>query len=123
MDIYYSSIGRNATLLLNFPIVHKRSDHMKMTKKHRKILPKLLKKHLLLIWLKKRKSDASNVRGNSKEFGAEKTIDGNKDTYWATDDGVTTASLTIDFRQTNHFQSLSGSGIYSFGTTCKGLHG
>ena len=44
----------------------------------------------------KKKAEASNVRGNATEFGAVKAIDGNKDTYWATDDEVTKASLTID---------------------------
>jgi len=44
----------------------------------------------------KTKAQASNVRGNSKEFGADKAIDGKKDTYWATDDTIKTASLTID---------------------------
>jgi len=45
----------------------------------------------------KTKAKASNVRGNSKEFGADKAIDGKKDSYWATDDNVTKASLIIDF--------------------------
>jgi alpha-L-fucosidase len=31
------------------------------------------------------------------------TIDGNKDTYWATDDGMTNASLTIDFMKPTTF--------------------
>ena len=34
--------------------------------------------------------------GNTKEFDTSKTLDNNKDTYWATDDDVTKASLTID---------------------------
>ena len=40
---------------------------------------------------------ATNVRGNDQRFSAQNTIDNNPDTYWATDDGVTTASFTIDF--------------------------
>ena len=95
---------------------------MKMTQKHREILLQLSKKHLLLTWLKKRKSALRTYAGIRKNFGAEKTIDGNKDTYWATDDGVTNASLTIDFWQTNYFQSLSCSGIYPPGSTRKSLH-
>jgi alpha-L-fucosidase len=40
---------------------------------------------------------ASNVRGAGKEYSAEKVLDGRSDTCWATDDGVTKASLEIDF--------------------------
>ncbi|MFA6404334.1 MAG: discoidin domain-containing protein, partial [Salinivirgaceae bacterium] len=38
--------------------------------------------------------------GNALEFGAAMTIDSTKDTYWTTDDNVTTASLTIDLGDT-----------------------
>ena len=40
---------------------------------------------------------ASNVRGGDKQYAAVNVIDEDPDTYWATDDGVTTASLTINF--------------------------
>jgi len=57
---------------------------------------------LLLIWLKSESKFFERTR-NSKEFGAEKTLDGNKDTYWATDDGITNASLNIDFTKPTTF--------------------
>ena len=40
---------------------------------------------------------ASNVRGESKRFGTANLLDGNRDSYWATDDHVTTAELTVTF--------------------------
>jgi Alpha-L-fucosidase len=43
-----------------------------------------------------KKASASNVRGKSAKFGAAMAVDGKKNTYWATDDNVKTASLTID---------------------------
>ena len=51
----------------------------------------------------KANAKASNVRGNSKQFDADKAIDGNKETYWATDDDVTKASLTIDLGKPTTF--------------------
>jgi alpha-L-fucosidase len=96
LDIYYSSIGRNATLLLNFPIDTRGLIH-ENDAKAAKDFAAVVKKTFAVNLAEKTKISASNVRGNSKEFGAEKTIDGNKDTYWATDDGITNASLTIDF--------------------------
>jgi alpha-L-fucosidase len=50
-----------------------------------------------------KKTTASNIRGNNKEFGAGKAVDNNKDTYWATDDDVKTASLTIDLGKPTTF--------------------
>jgi alpha-L-fucosidase len=96
LDIYYSSIGRNATLNLNFPIDTRGLIH-ENDAKAAKDFAAVVKKTFAVNLAEKTKISASNVRGNSKEFGAEKTIDGNKDTYWATDDGITNASLTIDF--------------------------
>jgi alpha-L-fucosidase len=51
----------------------------------------------------KAKVKASNVRGNLNAFDPVMTIDGNKDTYWATDDNITNASLTIDFGKPTTF--------------------
>jgi alpha-L-fucosidase len=42
------------------------------------------------------KVEASNVRQNTGKYSASMALDKDKDTYWATDDSVTTASLTID---------------------------
>jgi hypothetical protein len=36
------------------------------------------------------------IRGTTREFGAEKALDGNPKTYWATDDSVTQATLEVD---------------------------
>lgn len=40
--------------------------------------------------------NTGNVRGATREFGGEKAIDGNSHTYWATNNGVTNATLEID---------------------------
>ena len=42
------------------------------------------------------KATASNTRGNDEKFAAANVIDGKPETYWATDDAVTTPELVLD---------------------------
>jgi alpha-L-fucosidase len=102
MNTYYNSIGRNATLLLNFPIDKSGLIH---SNDERQVLQfaKAVKEAFAVNLAQKAKVFANNTRGNSNNFDASKTIDTNKDTYWATDDGVTKASLTIDFGKPTSF--------------------
>jgi alpha-L-fucosidase len=95
MEIYYSSVGRNANLLLNIGV-----DRRGLVNEHdiaRLIEFKKAREEAFKTNLAKGKVTASNVRGNDKEYGGEKMLDGRPETYWATDDGVTKASLAIDF--------------------------
>lgn len=102
MDTYYNSIGRNGTLLLNFPImpnglIHPNDEKVALE------FAKEVKDAFAVNLVARATATASNVRGNSKRFGASQTLDSNIDTYWATDDGVTKASLTIDFGKPTTF--------------------
>ena len=96
LNTYYSSFGRNGALLLNFP-VDKRGLIHETDEKAALALAKAVKEAFAVNLAEKKKVSASNVRGNAKAFGAGMAVDGNKNTYWATDDAVTSASLTIDF--------------------------
>jgi alpha-L-fucosidase len=95
MEIYYGSVGRNANLLLNIGV-----DRRGLVNEHdvarlmefRKARDEAFKTNLA-----KGEVKASNVRGNDDGYGAEKAFDGRPDTYWATNEGVTKASLEIDF--------------------------
>jgi len=102
MDTYYHSVGRNASLLLNFPImpnglINKRDEKIALE------FGKTVKETFAVDLAKMKKITASNVRGNSNEFSAGKAVDNDNDTYWATDDGVKTASLTIDLGKPTSF--------------------
>lgn len=95
LDVYYHSVGRNATWNLNIPIdkrglVHPTDSAVLM--EVAKILQNNFKENLAL----QAEVRASNVRG--KDFAAAHLIDGNKDSYWATDDEVTSASVEFDFK-------------------------
>ncbi|RQW05266.1 alpha-L-fucosidase [candidate division KSB1 bacterium] len=102
MDTYYSSIGRNATLLLNFPIMPNGLIHPNDEKAALEFA-QAVKEAFAVDLTQKAKAQASNVRGNAKKFRADRAIDNNKDTYWVTDDSVTQASLTINFGQPTTF--------------------
>ena len=95
LDVYYHSVGRNATWNLNIPIdkrglVHPTDSAVLM--EVAKILQNNFKENLA----QQAEVRASNVRG--KDFAAAHLIDGNKDSYWATDDEVTSASVEFDFK-------------------------
>jgi alpha-L-fucosidase len=95
METYYNSIGHNGTLLLNFPIMPNGLIHP--TDENRTLeFGKAVEESFAVNLAEKSKAEASNVRGNAKQFGAAKAIDDNKETFWATDDNITKASLTID---------------------------
>jgi len=96
MDLYFNSIGRNGSMLLNFPIMPNGLIHANDEKAAIEF-GKAIKESFAVDLARKSTAVASNVRGHSKAFDASKAIDGNKNTYWATDDSITKASLTIDF--------------------------
>ncbi len=96
METYYNSIGRNGTLLLNFPIDTRGLIHENDEKAALAFADAVKKAFAINLALKK-KATASNTRGKAKQFAATMAIDGNKNTYWTTDDNVKAASLTIDF--------------------------
>jgi len=102
MDTYYNSIGRNGTLLLNFPIMPNGLIHPN-DEKAALDFAEAVKEAFAVNLAEKAKSEATNVRGNVRKFQAARAVDVNKDTYWATDDTVTVASLTIDFGKPTRF--------------------
>jgi alpha-L-fucosidase len=102
MDTYYNSIGRNATFLLNFPIMPNGLIHPN-DEKAALDLAKAVKEVFDENLVENAKAEASSTRGNSKKFGAQKAIDDDKESYWATDDSVRTPSLTIDLGVPNTF--------------------
>lgn len=105
MDIYYNSIGRNGTLLLNFPIMPNGLIHEKDEKVVLE-MAQAIKKAFAVNLAKGSKAEASHVRGNDPGFGADKAVDQNSETYWTTDDDVKTASLTMTFTKPVSFNRV-----------------
>lgn len=92
VDIFYRSVGRNATMLLNFPVDRSgRVNAIDSTNAVR--FHQLIAKELKTNLLRKAKATASIERG--RKFCARRLTDGKWNTYWAMPDGVTSGSVTI----------------------------
>ncbi len=97
-NIYLTSVGRGSTLLLNVPPDRRGLLHEADVKALYGFAA-LLKKELGKNLAAGASVVASNVRGGQKQYAAANLTDGNRETYWATDDGVTTASVEISLRK------------------------
>jgi alpha-L-fucosidase len=120
LDTYYNSIGRNATFLLNFPIRPDGRIHPTDVK-HAIEMGKVVKQTFAVNLAKKAKAEATNTRGDAKKFGPQNAVDEKKDTYWATDDNVTKASLTIELKQPTLFNRFLAQEYIQLGQRVKGF--
>jgi alpha-L-fucosidase len=96
LEIYYGSVGRNGSLLLNLPVDRRGLVHendVARLRELRRALDRLFADDLARGCVAR----ATNVRGNDERFAAARAVDGDVKTYWATDDGVTSASVTLAF--------------------------
>ena len=96
MDTYYKSVGRNSCLLLNFPIAPNGRIHPTDSLRgiaFAKMIQEVFKQDLA----KDARVETSNTRSGNSKYEARHALDGKDDTYWATDDGVTQATLTLSF--------------------------
>ncbi|MFD0751101.1 alpha-L-fucosidase [Mucilaginibacter calamicampi] len=105
MNTYYNSVGRNAPLLLNFPIDRRGLIH-ETDAKNTAAFAKAVKEAFAVNLVTAAKASASNVRGNVKLYSAANAIDASKESYWATNDGVNNASLTITFSKPTSFNNF-----------------
>jgi len=93
LDIYFSSVGRNSVLLLNIPpdrrgLIHE--NDVKALQDWRVILDSLFSVNFI--------TDAKCRSSNSARWhGIENTIDGQKNTYWTTEEGIEKVSLEYNF--------------------------
>ena len=97
-EIYLTSVGRGSTLLLNVPpdkrgLIHE--NDVKSLKGFKALLDSEFKMNLAM----NAKIEATSYRGASPVYAPSQLIDDNKETYWATDDDVTTADIELDFER------------------------
>lgn len=105
VELYYNSIGRNGNMILNLP-VDRRGLVNELDEKSLLEFARIIRKELANDLAKGKMVTASNVREKSKSYAARNAVDGNNKTYWATDDGVTNATLTLDFKKNTTFNRV-----------------
>jgi len=94
-DIYLSSVGRGANLILNIPPDRRgliNEIDVASLQGWKKLIDERFKTNLAL----NKATTASSVRGNSPDYDGKMVTDGNKETYWATNDQENTGTLEID---------------------------
>ena len=64
---------------------------------------------------------ASQVRGGSAKYGAQQAVDNSTETYWATNDGVTRASLTLSFKRPTNINRFMAQEYIALGQRVKGF--
>lgn len=97
-NIYFASVGRGASLNLNIPPDRRGQFHetdVKVLRAWAAVLRTTFAHNLA----GRATVTAGNVRGNSTAFSAQHLIDGDRQTYWATDDEATAAEVVFDLGQ------------------------
>ena len=96
VDIYYHSIGRNSSFLLNFPVDRRGLIHEKDVEQLMGMV-EVIRADLETDLARNISVEANQVRGDSRKYDGRKAVDGDPETFWTTDDGVVAASLILDF--------------------------
>lgn len=109
--IYLETVGRNATLILNFP-PDQRGLLPDADVNNLKSLGQMLKKRLGTDLAKqsgvKIKVSEERTAGAKRNYEAKNMIDGDSTTYWACNDGSKTATITVELpkAQAIHYVTL-----------------
>ncbi len=94
-EIYLKSVGRGSTLLLNVPPDRRGKIHendIAVLKSWKEMLDSEFK----INHAAKARVKVDSHRGKSALYAGENTTDGNKETYWATDDDIVAGNIEID---------------------------
>lgn len=97
-DIYMNTVGRGSLMLLNVPpdrhgLFHQ--NDVKALEGFRALLNQEFKTDLA----RTASMHVSAVRGSSNLYGAANLIDNDKETYWTTDDNVTTGTVELSWKK------------------------
>lgn len=122
VDLYYSSVGRGASFLLNLPPDRRGRVHETDVKSLREFR-RLLDSTFAVDLAQGAKVSASNVRFKESDarFLPQNLLDGKRDTYWATDDEIRTPELVLDFGRDKNFNVVRLREYLSLGQRVEGF--
>jgi alpha-L-fucosidase len=106
IDIYYKSVGRGACLNLNIPPDRRgqiNENDVRSLREFHRILQSTFAENLV----RNGKLTASDIRGGSQKYTPENLRSSKHNVYWATDDGVCTPELTVEFDRPVSFSVVS----------------
>lgn len=105
LEVYFKSVGRNCVLLLNVPPAPSgrlATEDVRRLQAFRSALDAIFDVDLT----DGAAASAQTVRRRAEKFGAAQVLDEDLNTYWAPDDSVETASLTIDLEEKQTFDVI-----------------
>jgi len=105
VDLFYKSVGRNGTLLLNIPPDKQglwAENDVKNLLEFRSIIDETFSINLA----QGKKVNASNIRSNNDYFSPRNITDTLNNTYWATDDGIIQSWFEIDLGKESKFDRI-----------------
>lgn len=102
LDLYYVSVGRGASFLLNVP-PDRRGLIDEADAESLRGFGKALRATFETNLTRGAKATAANVRNNDPAYGPQNLLDGERLTYWATDDSVTRSIVTLDLARPSTF--------------------
>jgi alpha-L-fucosidase len=123
VDIYFQSVGRGTSLLLNLPpdrrgLIHE-VDTARLVE-FRRILESAFAHDLLTEAARAGKATlaASSTRG--PQFSPERLVDGDPETCWAAEDGVAAAEIHLEFDRPVTFNLFQAQEAIAFGQRVRG---
>lgn len=106
LDLYFQSVGRGASLLVNLPpdgrgLIHENDIRSLIAFRQR------MDGIFGLNLVRGARCTATNTRGDNRRFAPENVMDGDPETYWSTDDDAGSSELVLEFPQAITFNVVS----------------
>jgi len=121
VDLYFKSVGRNSLLLLNVPPNKQgllSDPDVQRLAEFREALNRIFRTDLA----ERRKATASNTRGGDRTYAPARALDGDWNTYWSTDDKVTSGWLEVDLGKSTQFNISNVQEAISLGQRVEAYH-
>ncbi len=110
IEFWYRSVGRNATLLLNFSPARNgliQDNTLIQARKYWQTIQKHFEKNLVTDSELLESIEASNIRGSNPDYSPQNLVDEDFETYWATDDTATeNQHVTLTFKNPVEFNRV-----------------